>query len=226
MEIKLLPSIMCGDLVNLEKSVKELENLGLEYLHIDLIDGHFSKSMPLGIETVRSLREVTDLKFDVHIMSLDNEFFVKEMLDIGVSRISFHYETTRHVDYLINLIKNNGVQAGLALNPSTPLSVLDYPLYDIDFVTLMLINPGFAGSKNEKQVPYAENKIRDLRNLIDSRNRNVEISVDGRVSLETIEMLVKAGADNLVLGSTSLFRKDNTLVKNKEIIDQIIRRSK
>ncbi|MED0746863.1 ribulose-phosphate 3-epimerase, partial [Aeribacillus composti] len=158
-KITIAPSIMCADLCNLEKSVKEIEKEGLDTLHIDIIDGHFSPSMPLGIDTIKQLRKITDMNFDVHIMSNNNEFFIQEMIKIDVQQISFHYETSTHIDRYINLIKNNGIKAGLALNPATPLSVLDYILPQCDTILLMLINPGFATDENEKQVSYAIKKV-------------------------------------------------------------------
>lgn len=223
--IKLSPSVMCANLTNLEKSVKELESLNVDYLHIDVIDGAFSPSMPLGIDTIKKLRDITDMDFDVHIMSLNNEMYIKELLAIGVQQISFHYESSLHVDRHINLIKKAGVDVGVALNPATSLSVLDYILPELDSVLLMLINPGFATDKNEQQVKYANQKIRDLKKLITDKNLDVAIQVDGRVSMASIPELVKSGADNLVLGSTSLFSKENSLTENKKTIDDIILKS-
>lgn len=216
--VLLSPSIMCADLTRLNESVSDIEEINIDALHVDVIDGKFSPSMPLGIESVKELRSITDLPFDVHIMAQDNEFFIQEMLEIGVQHVSFHYESSLHVDRYIQLIKQAGVKVGIALNPATSLSVLDYILPEVDTVVLMLINPGFAGNKNETQVPYAKKKIRDLRKTIDGKSLNTRIQVDGRVSLEAIPELVEAGADNLVLGSTSLFRKENTLTENKQTV--------
>ncbi|MFD1415771.1 ribulose-phosphate 3-epimerase [Oceanobacillus jeddahense] len=221
-KITLSPSIMCADLVNLEQSIKELEQNGLEKVHIDVIDGKFSPSMPLGIETIKRMREVTDMDFDVHIMSTNNEYFIEEMINIGVQGITFHYETSLHTDRYINLIKESGAKAAVALNPATSISVLDYTLESLDMVCLMLINPGFATNKGEKQVPYAMKKIKDLKETIAGRSLHTSIQVDGRVSLTTIPELVKAGADDLVLGSTSLFIKGNSIEQNRySVLDAI-----
>lgn len=216
--ITLSPSIMCADLVNLEKEIYGLQQNGLDTLHIDLIDGSFSPSMPLGLETVKRMREITDMNFDIHIMATNNEYFISEVLSIGVQSVTFHHETSLHVDRYIKMIKAAGAKASVALNPATSLSVLDYSLDELDMVCLMLINPGFATNKGEKQVNYATKKIADLKQLITTRNLTTSIQVDGRVSLDTIPMLVSAGADNLVLGSTSLFIKGNSLEKNKELV--------
>lgn len=221
-KITLSPSIMCADLTNLKESISEIEKIGIDALHVDLIDGNFSPSMPLGIESIKEMKEITDIPFDIHIMSNNNELFIKEMLDIGAQHISFHYESSLHVDRYIQLIKNNGSKVGIALNPSTSLSVLDYILPEVDTVVLMLINPGFAGNKHEKQVSYANKKIKDLKDLIDKKGLSTSIQVDGRVSLEAIPELVKSGADNLVLGSTSLFRKGKSLLENKQLIQEAV----
>lgn len=215
-------SIMCGDLANLENSIKEMEEIGIDSLHIDIIDGNFSPSMPLGIDTVKRIREITNMSMDAHIMSTNNDFFIQTIAGMGMESITFHYETSLHVDRYINLIKGSGAKVGIALNPATSLSVLDYILPEVDMVCLMLINPGFATDKNEKQIPYATTKVRHLKKMIADLNLNVEVQVDGRVSLEVIPELIEAGANNLVLGSTSLFIKGNTLKENKERLDQSV----
>ena len=218
-KILISPSVMCADLVNLENSIKELEAIGVDSLHIDLIDGLFSPSMPLGIDTVKKIRKITNMEFDVHIMSMNNELFINEMVDIGAESITFHYESSFHTDRLINLVKKSGAKVGIALNPATSLSVLEYILPQCDSVLLMLINPGFATDKSEKQVSYADKKVKDLYELIRKNNLDVKIQVDGRVSLETIPKLVSAGADSLVVGSTSLFIPGKTISENKKLLD-------
>ncbi|WP_368742023.1 ribulose-phosphate 3-epimerase [Enterococcus casseliflavus] len=217
-KIVLSPSVMCADLVNLASSVKELEEIGIDTLHIDVIDGAFSPSMPLGIETIKRMREITKLDFDIHIMAMNNEYFIKEMLAIGVQNITFHYETSLHIDRYVRLIKDAGARAAIALNPGTSLSVLDAIIEELDMICLMLINPGFATNKNEKQVPYATQKITKLKHMIESKGLSTSIQVDGRVSLDSIAELVYAGADNLVLGSTSLFIKENSLAENRRSV--------
>ena len=176
------PSLITLDMCNLESQVKVLENNGMEMLHVDILDGHFSPSMPLGLDTVRQLRAKTDLAFDCHVMVTEQDYFVNELLDIGVQQIVFHAETQPHIDGMINRIHEKGVRAGVALKPSTPLSVLDYVLEKCDTVLLMLINPGYAFVKGEKQTVYADRKIRELRKMIDDRGLNTKISLDGRLT--------------------------------------------
>lgn len=215
-------SIMCGDLANLEPTIDEIERVGVDALHVDILDGKFSPSMPLGLETVRRVRDVTALPMDAHIMTVDNEFYVSEMLDLGAESVTFHLETTLHVDRLINLAKKAGARVGVALNPATSLSVLEFILPQVDSVCLMLINPGYATDASEKQVPYAVEKVRRLRTLIDSQALDVDLQVDGRVALDVVPDLVRAGATNLVLGSTSLFIPGRSLEANKALLDEAI----
>lgn len=212
--IAISASLICADLCNIEQELKRLESAGVDFIHIDLIDAHFSPSMPMGIELVQQARQKTALPFDVHLMVQDNEFFIREMQKIGVQRISFHYESAFHVDRMLSLIRNSGIKAGIALMPTTPFSVLEYCIDRLDFVLLMLINPGFAGQKNEKQVPYAERRVSDCRRYLDERGMDIPIAVDGRVSFENLPSLIAAGATDIVAGSMSAFHPEATLSEN------------
>ena len=202
------PSLICLDMCNLESQVRILEKSGISMLHVDILDGHFSPSMPLGLDTVRQLRAKTNLAFDCHVMVTEQDYFVDELLDIGVQQLVFHAETQPHIDGMLNRIHARGVRAGVALKPSTPLSVLEYVLEKCDSVLLMLINPGYAFVKGEKQTVYAERKIKDLRKMIDERGLNTKIELDGRISLENIQNWGGGLADIFVTGSTCLKRDD------------------
>ena len=202
------PSLICLDMCNLESQVRILEKSGISMLHVDILDGHFSPSMPLGLDTVRQLRAQTNLAFDCHVMVTEQDYFVDELLDIGVQQLVFHAETQPHIDGMLNRIHARGVRAGVALKPSTPLSVLEYVLEKCDSVLLMLINPGYAFVKGEKQTVYAERKIKDLRKMIDERGLNTKIELDGRISLENIQNWGGGLADIFVTGSTCLKRDD------------------
>lgn len=196
------PSMICLDLCNLESQVKELERAGVKMLHVDILDGHFSPSMPIGLEVVKQIRKKTDMAFDVHLMTEGFDYYVEELLSIGVEQIVFHMEMEKHVDGLLNKIKDRGVRAGVALKPATPLTDLEYILEKCDTVLLMLINPGYASSAAEKQVPYAERKIKDLRKMITERGLNTLIELDGRVSPDNIRKYGKEDAQLFVTGST------------------------
>ena len=202
------PSLITLDLCNLERQVKELEAQGCPMLHVDLLDGYFSPSMPIGLDVVRQLRQKTDLPFDVHLMANEQDYFVGELLEIGVQQLVFHAESEPHIDNRLNMIRRAGVRAGVALKPATSLTVLDYVLEKCDVVLLMLINPGYAGSAKEQQVPYGLRKISDLRSLIKGRGLHTKIEIDGRISPENIEALAKDQADIFVAGSTCIKRDD------------------
>lgn len=198
------PSLITLDMCNLESQVRILEKHGMEMLHVDILDGHFSPSMPLGLDTVRQLREKTDLAFDCHVMVTEQDYFVDELLDIGVQQIVFHAETQPHIDGMLNRIHAKGVRAGVALKPATPLSVLDYVLEKCDTVLLMLINPGYAFVKGEKQVAYGDRKIRELKKMIEDRGLDTKISLDGRISPGNVRSYGAGLADQFVLGSTCI----------------------
>lgn len=202
------PSLICLDMCNLESQIRILEQSGINVLHVDILDGHFSPSMPLGLDTVRQLRQKTDMFFDCHVMVENQDFFVDELLDIGVQQIVFHAETQPHIDGMINRIHAKGVKAGIALKPSTHLSTVEYVLDKCDSVLLMLINPGYAFLKGEKQVAYADRKIRQLRQMINERGLDTKIELDGRISPDNIRTYGKDLADVFVTGTTCLDRND------------------
>ena len=202
------PSLICLDMCNLEEQAKQLEKAGVALLHIDIIDGHFSPSMPLGFETVRRLREKTSLIFDCHVMTSAPDFFVDQLIDIGAGQIVFHAETCNHIDGMLKRIRSAGVRAGVALKPSTPLICLDYILDECDAVLLMLINPGYASSGAERQIAYANRKVQELRKMIDKRDLRTIISVDGRVSHDNIRLWGANTVNLFVTGSTCLHSED------------------
>lgn len=201
--------ISVSDVLHLEDSVRTMEKSGIDIIHMDILDGHFSPSMPMGFDVLRAVRKITNLPFDVHLMTEGNDYYVDELLDIGVQQILFHIETEKHVDHMINRIHEAGVRAGVALKPATPISVLDYVLDKCDGVLLMLMNPGFADSKSEGQVPYAARKVKDLSSLIKSRGLNTKVVLDGRISRQNIADFGPNGdADIFVCGSTCLNKMD------------------
>lgn len=218
------PSLICLDMLHLEEQIRQLEASGIEMLHVDILDGHFSPSMPLGFETLMQLRKVTNLPFECHVMVEQPDYFIDELLGIGVQQITFHQETAPHIDGLINKIHNAGVRAGLALKPSTPLSVLDYEIEKCDSVLLMQINPGYASSRGESAVPYSYRKIKELRKMIKDRELETKIIIDGRVSLQNIEDFGNGIVDIFVGGTTCVSRKDipGTVAKVMELRKKVL----
>ncbi len=202
------PSLICLDMLHLEEQIRELENSGIELLHVDILDGHFSPSMPLGFETLSQLRKITDIEFECHVMADPPEYFVDELLDIGVSQIVFHIETARHVDGLINYIHSKGVRAGIALKPSTPLSMIEYEIEKCDALLIMQINPGYASAKNEERAPFSDRKIREASRMIRTRGLATKLTIDGRVSEECIKEYGMDIVDIFVGGTTCINKAD------------------
>lgn len=223
-EILISPSVICADMCNLEKDIRELEKNNIKMLHIDFIDGEFSPSMPLGFSTIQEARKLTEIKFDVHLMTVNNELFIQEALNAGADSICFHYESAFHVQRMIQLIKDAGREVGIALNPATPINVLDCVVSSCNYVLLMLISPGYAGNKNEGMVPYALEKIRDCRAYLDEKNPDAKIIVDGRVAPDIIPEIIEAGAEILVSGSTGVFRKGYTMEENCRALDEAVKK--
>jgi ribulose-phosphate 3-epimerase len=201
---------MCADLCHLEADVRRLEATGADWLHFDIMDAHFVPNMPLGLETIRQLRPMTALPFDVHLMVDNADFFVRELVKIGVQYVSVHVEACTHLDRTLHLIRDHGMKAGVALNPATPLVALDYAMEALDFVMLMTVNPGFAGQK------LASNALRKIADCRAKIGPDIPIEVDGNVSFENIPQMVARGATILVAGSSSLFHKDAGLAENTD----------
>lgn len=209
-KIQISPSLICLDMIDILNQVRELEKNGIQMIHVDILDGHFSPSMPLGFELVRQLREKTDLAFDCHIMVKHPEYFVNELLDIGVQQIVFHMETAEHVDGLLNSIHEKGVRAGVALKPATSVCGLDCILGKCDTVLLMLINPGYASSAGEKQISYAKQKIQKLSEMVMHYHPDTMIELDGRINIQSIREFSKYGAEIFVGGTQCINRNDIT----------------
>ncbi|MBR3723276.1 MAG: ribulose-phosphate 3-epimerase [Selenomonadaceae bacterium] len=204
---KISPSLICLDMLQLGEQIKKIQACGIDMLHIDILDGCFSPSMPLGFETVKQLRKITDMAFECHVMANSPEYYIRELLEIGVEQIVFQLEPVVHIDGLINLIHSYGTRAGLALAPSTPLSVLEYEIEKSDAVLLMRINPGFASNNNEEKVCYAGKKVKDLYNFIEEKNLNTKIIIDGRVSVEDMKQYGNI-VNIFVAGSTCVDRNN------------------
>lgn len=205
LEDHISPSMICMDLGNLRQEVRELESAGVRMLHVDIVDGYFSPSLPMGLDVIRQLRPATSMLFDAHVMAMENDYFLEQFLDIGVHQLCFQVETERHISRKLSLIKHRGVRAGVALSPATSLATLDYALEQCDFVLLMMINPGYASFGGEAAYSFMLRKIEELRGMMDKRGMKAGISLDGRIRVEDMPAYLKAGADTFVAGTACLF---------------------
>ena len=195
---KLSASILSADFGRLAEQVREAEAAGVDWIHVDVMDGHFVPNITIGPAVTRALRRATTLPLDVHLMISHPERYLAEFVKAGADWLGFHVEATVHLERLIQNVKELGAKVAVTLNPHTPLDCLEYVLKEVDLVLLMTVNPGFSGQKFIRGVLP---KIRRLRQLIDERGLKTLIEVDGGVSLDTVDEIVAAGADILVSGS-------------------------
>ena len=196
--IKLSASILSADFGRLAEHVREAEQAGIDWIHVDVMDGHFVPNITIGPAVTRAIRGATALPLDVHLMISNPERYVEAFVEAGADWLGIHVEATVHLERLIQQIKDTGAKAAVTLNPATPLDCLEYVLQDVDMVLLMTVNPGFSGQKFIRGVLP---KIRRLRRMIDEQNLDVLIQVDGGVATDTVDDIVAAGADVLVSGS-------------------------
>lgn len=202
-------SVMCADLLNMEKSIRELERAEIDYLHVDIMDGSFVPNITLGFDLINALKKITDIPLDVHMMVNEPSKLIYLMKLSENDILCVHYESELHIARTLESIKKKGIKAGLAINPGTPVESYRYLTELLDMALVMTVNPGFAG---QKIVPFAERKVRDTRELLNSLGgENILIEVDGNISPENGVKMSKAGADIFVLGTSALFLKDKDM---------------
>ncbi|MBS3994306.1 MAG: ribulose-phosphate 3-epimerase [Alkaliphilus sp.] len=203
--VKIAPSILSADFANLMNDIKKVEKGGADYLHIDVMDGHFVPNITIGPLVLESIKNHTNLPFDVHLMIESPDLYIEQFVKAQANIITVHIEASRHIHRTIQNIKSYGIKAGISLNPGTPISAIECILEEVDMVLVMSVNPGFGG---QSFIPSALQKIKDLKTIISNRKLDIEIEVDGGIKLENACEVVKAGADIIVSGSAIFHSSD------------------
>ncbi len=203
--IKIAPSILSADFSCLGSEIEKIDKNGADIIHIDIMDGHFVPNITIGPGVVKSLRKYTNKPFDVHLMVSNPDEYIERFAQAGADIITVHAEASKHLNRTIQIIKNCGKKAGVALNPATPLTVLDFVLQDVDMVLIMTVNPGFGG---QSYLPLSTKKISDLKNMMIRNTLEVDIEVDGGIDANNINIVTKAGANVIVAGS-AVFKQDD-----------------
>ncbi len=197
-KIKIAPSILSADFSFLGNDISAITKAGADYVHIDVMDGHFVPNLTFGPVVIQSIRRFTKIPFDVHLMIEPVDQFIESYVKAGADIITVHAEATKHLDRTLNLIKAKGVKCGVSLVPSTPAWALEYVLDIVDLVLVMTVNPGFGG---QKFIPAQLKKIQQIRAMINKSGRQIDLEVDGGINVETAKACIAAGADVLVAGS-------------------------
>ena len=200
----LSPSILAADFSRLGEQIHELDEAGAQYVHIDVMDGMFVPSISFGMPLMKSIRPCTDRIFDVHLMIEEPVRYIDDFAEAGADLITVHAEACKHLDRTIEAIKEKGLLAGVAINPATPLSAIEWVLPKVDMVLIMTVNPGFGG---QKLIPYTLDKVRALRAMSEKADLKTDIEVDGGINLENVTEAMDAGANIIVAGS-AVFRGD------------------
>ncbi|ETI67293.1 ribulose-phosphate 3-epimerase [Neobacillus vireti] len=216
------PSLMCADMGNLQEAVIELDRAGVDFFHLDVMDGKFVPNFTLGPDLIKRLRGFTQKPFDVHLMVEKPEDFLHLFIESGADMISVHTEATNHLQRTLQTIKDKGLKAGVAINPATPLQNIEYVLDVVDYITVMTVNPGFAG---QRFVPLMNKKLQLLNEMIHEQGYTIDIQVDGNIGYSTIPDVLENGANMLVCGTSSLFKPelklDEAVAKLRRFIHEL-----
>ena len=213
--IKISPSILSADFSRLGEEIIALEKAGADYIHIDVMDGHFVPNITIGPEVIKRLRPITKLPFDVHLMISPVDNFVKDFADAGADIITFHPEATENLFKTIELIKSFGKKVGLSLKPESPISLIELCLEQIDLILIMSVNPGFGG---QKFMPEVLDKMKILKGIIDDKKLNIDIEIDGGINFNNSKEAKEYGANILVSGSTVFKENNGDLKKNIQLL--------
>jgi len=196
--VRIAPSVLSADLGRLKDQIAEVESGGAEWIHVDVMDGHFVPNLTFGAPLIRALKKLTALPLDVHLMVSEPEHYVDDFADAGAAVFTFHPEATNHVQRQLARVRERGMKAGLALNPASPLGLIEEVVDDLDLVLVMSVNPGFGG---QRYIEGASGKIRRVRDLLDARSSTAALEVDGGITTATIRRAWQAGADTFVAGT-------------------------
>jgi len=212
--IKISPSILSADFSKLGEEIVSLEKAGADYIHIDVMDGHFVPNITIGPEVIKRLRPVTKLTFDVHLMIAPVDPFIKDFAEAGADIITFHPEATEDISKTIKLIRSHGKKVGVSLKPLSPISLIENYLNEIDLILIMSVNPGFGG---QKFMPEVLDKMKSLREIVDQKKLKVDIEIDGGINFDNSKKAKDFGANILVSGSTVFKENGGNLQKKYSV---------